>query len=166
MVPLGPPGATPVAARTDVVPHRVGQKWKCPNCGRGFARRNQAHSCQVVPLQTHLAKASPEVRKIYQAIIRALRTLGPFEAVPTKTGINLLSATSLGGVSLHKTYANLGLVLTRRVEDPRVVSVLQISPRSFAHRVKIEAVSGLDEVVRGWLKEAYQVGLMAGRRPG
>jgi len=138
--------------------------WKCRNCGRRFARPNQAHSCQVVPLRAHLAKAPPAVRCIYHAVMRALRACGPVQVAPTKTGINLLSRTSLGGMSLHKSYVNLGLVLTYRLDDRRVAGVLQISPRSFAHRLRLQSVADVDATVRRWLREAYQVGLMAGRR--
>ncbi len=139
--------------------------WKCPKCGRRFAHANQAHSCQVVPMSPHRAKAPPGVRRIYQAVMRALRACGPVQVAPTKTSINLLSRTSLGGISLHKSYLNLGLVLSHRVDDRRVASVLQISPRSFAHRLRLQSVADVDAAVRRWLREAYQVGLMAGHRP-
>ncbi len=143
--------------------------WKCPKCGRRFARPGQAHSCQVVPLATHLRKAPPGVRRIYAAIMRAIRACGPVQIAPTKTGINLLSGTSLGGMTLHREYINLGLVLTRRLEGThpprRVVSVLQLSPRSFAYRVRVRSVAEVDAQLRGWISEAYAVGRMAGRRP-
>jgi hypothetical protein len=112
----------------------------------------------------HLAKASPPVRSIYDAVMRALRACGPVQVAPTKSGINLLSRTSLGGITLHRTYLNLGLVLTHRLDDARVTSVLQISPRSFAHRLRLASVADVDAKVKSWLREAYQVGLMAGRR--
>ena len=140
--------------------------WRCPKCGRRFAHPNQAHSCQVVPLRTHLATAPPAVRRIYQAVMRALRACGPVQVAPTKTGINLLSGTSLGSVRLHQRYLNLGLLLTYRLDDRRVTSVLQLSPRSFAHRLRLESVADVDASLRRCLREAYQVGLMAGRRPG
>ncbi len=98
--------------------------------------------------------------------MRALRACGPVQVAPTKTGINLLSGTSLGSVSLHRSYLNLGLLLTYRLDDRRVTSVLQLSPRSFAHRLRLESVADVDAALRRCLREAYQVGLMAGRRPG
>ena len=144
---------------------RPSPKWQCPKCGRRFARARQAHSCQVVPLATHLRKASAEVRRIYHALLQAIRDVGPVQAVPTKTGINLLSGTSLGGIGLHRDFADVGLVLTRRVDHPRIMSVLQISRRSYVHRVRVRSASEVDGQLRTWLREAYQVGLLAGRRP-
>jgi hypothetical protein len=119
-----------------------------------------------VPLKSHLAKASPETRAIFEAIIRALGQIGPVQVAPTKTGINLLSRTSLGGLSLHRGYVKVGLVLTRRLESARVQTVLQLSARSFVHRIRVSSVTQVDSELGGWLREAYQVGLMAGRRVG
>jgi hypothetical protein len=138
--------------------------WKCPRCGRRFARARQAHSCAVVPLAAHLAKASPEVRAIYRALMAALRACGPVRAAPTKTGINLLARTSLGSVALQRTSAVLGLVLTRRLRSPRVESYLQLSPRSHHHRIRLAAAREVDAELTGWLREAHAVGMMAGRR--
>jgi hypothetical protein len=120
----------------------------------------------VVSLATHLRKASPEVQAIYRAVVAELKQCGPLDAVPTKTGINLLSRTSLGGIRLQKSKARLGLVLTRRIQDPRIQSVLRISPRSYVHYINVESMAGLDATLRGWLREAHQVGMLAGQRVG
>ena len=79
------------------------------------------------------------MREIYEAIIRAIRACGPVQIAPTKTGINL---------------------------GDRITSVRQLSPRSFAHRVRVAAVSEVDAELRDWIREAYAVAKMAGRRPG
>jgi hypothetical protein len=104
------------------------------------------------------------VRRIYEAVIKHLRSCGPLDAVPTKTGINLLSRTSLGGIQLQKSKARIGFVLTRRVTDPRIRGTLQISPRSVVHYVDLRAPADLDADVRLWLKEAHGVGMLAGKR--
>ena len=37
--------------------------WACPECGRSFASRNQAHTCAALgDLDRHFARASPQVR--------------------------------------------------------------------------------------------------------
>lgn len=138
--------------------------WKCPTCKRRFAKRNQAHSCQVVPLATHLSKADADTLAVYRAILSILEALGPLQVAPTKSGINLLSRTSLGSLTLHRDYIDLSLVLTRRLESPRVRSVLQLSPKSFVHKVRVGSRAELDSELAQWLEESYQVGLMAGRR--
>ncbi len=139
--------------------------WKCPKCGRQFARPRQAHSCQVVSLETHLEHAGPDVVAIFDEVVRYLRMCGPLDVVPTKTTINFLSRTSLGGIRLQRRKARLGLVLMRQVEDPRVHSTLRLSPQRIVHFIELATARDVDATVRRWLREAHEVGMLAGHRP-
>ena len=138
--------------------------WRCPECARQFARKSQAHSCKTVSLETHLIKASPEVTRIYLALERLIREIGPFTAVPTKTSITLLSRTTFAGVVVRKRWLNLAFVLTREIEHPRITKVEQLSPRTFVHSVRLRSTRDVDEQLRKWLRDAYEVGRLAGRR--
>jgi hypothetical protein len=117
-----------------------------------------------VSIARHLEQADPEVRRIYEAVVAELQRCGPLEAVATKTGINLLSRTSLGSIKLQKRKARLALVLTRSMQDPRVQRVLRLSARSVVHYIDVSRVSELDQALRGWLREAHATGMLAGRR--
>jgi hypothetical protein len=138
--------------------------WRCPECARQFARKSQAHSCKTVSLESHLIKASAEVTRVYLALERLIREMGPFTAVPTKTSITLLSRTTFAGVVVRKHWLNLTFALTREVEHPRITKVGRISPRTFAHSVRVRSTRDVDEQLRKWLREAYELGLLAGRR--
>ena len=138
--------------------------WRCPVCKREFARKSQAHSCKVTPLEEHLSKATPETMEIYAALEAALRTCGPYTAAPAKTQINLLSRTSFGGITLRREWIRLGFVLTRDLDDPRIVSTERLSPRTYVHQVQLRSAADVDKKLRRWLEEAYQVGMLAGRR--
>lgn len=138
--------------------------WICPTCKRTFARANQAHSCQVVPLSEHLKKTSKEVGEIYKALVARIRENGPLQVAPTKTGVNLLSRTSLGSVRFGKAHLDIGFVLTRKLSSSRVRSSLQLSPRSVMHSIRVTTIAEVDDELAGWLAESYQVGMMAGRR--
>lgn len=133
-------------------------------CKREFVRKSQAHSCKVASLDKHLSKASPGTLETYAALEAALRDCGPYTAVPTKTQVNLLSRTSFGSFILRRNWINLGFVLTRDLDDPRIVSTERLSPRTYAHRVQLRSAADVDKKLRQWLTEAYQVGMLAGRR--
>ena len=139
--------------------------WQCPECAREFARKSQAHSCKTVSLESHLASASPEVTRIYLALERLIREFGPFTAVPTQTQITLLARTTFAGVTVRKQWLSLGFVLTREIEHPRITRVERVSPRTCVHRVRLRSVRNVDAQLREWLREAYAVGQLAGRRP-
>lgn len=139
--------------------------WRCPGCAREFARKSQAHSCRTVPLEAHLANASPEVTRIYMALERLIREFGPFTAVPTQTQITLLGRTTFAGVTVRKQWLNLGFMLTREIEHPRITRVEKVSPRTLVHTVRLRSMRNIDAQLRAWLREAYSVGQLGGRRP-
>jgi hypothetical protein len=148
-----------------VVPRPVTTSWTCPECARKFARPRQAHSCAVVPLSDHLMRATPETRAIFERVMQAVHACGPVQVAPTKTGINLMSGTSLGSVSLHKGYVNIGLVFTREIKHARLKLLYRLSAQSFGYRVRVDSPSEVDADLKTWIREAYETGKLAGRRP-
>lgn len=139
--------------------------WRCPECAREFARKSQAHSCRTVSLESHLVNGSPEVTRIYLALERVVREFGPFRAVPTQTQITLLARTTFAGVTIRKQWLNLGFVLTREIEHPRITRVEKVSQQTLVHTVRLRSVRNVDAQLRTWLREAYAVGQLGGRRP-
>jgi hypothetical protein len=122
------------------------------------------HSCKVTSLDDHLAKTSPEARRIYAAIENYLRSLGPLIVAPTMTGINLLSRTSLGSIAVRKDSLDVGFILTHEIASPRISWRLQLSAHTYAYRTRLQSMDDFDEELRGWLREAHAVGMMAGKR--
>jgi hypothetical protein len=51
--------------------------WTCPDCGRGFANRNQPHACARHGLEPHFAGRPPEIRALYEALLERVRACGP-----------------------------------------------------------------------------------------
>lgn len=50
------------------------------------------------------------------------------------------------------------IVLTRRLQNSRFTRIETMSPKCYVHHFRIESLSELDDQVKGWLQEAYQVG--------
>jgi len=50
------------------------------------------------------------------------------------------------------------VVVTRRLERPRFRRIDTMAPPRYVHHFRIESLSELDEEVKSWLREAYQVG--------
>ena len=133
--------------------------WTCPKCGRRFANRNQTHTC--APLRTvedHLARKPPEIVETYRAFEAAARGAGPFEILAEKTRIAFFVRMSFGGARVLNSFIEGAVVLARRVEDPRFTSILSASPRNHVHYWRMRRPDDVDEKVRAWLAEAYEVG--------
>ena len=133
-------------------------------CAREFARKSQAHSCKVVTLESHLKNASQETLQIYSALEGALRRCGKYTTVATKSQITLMAPTSFAGLHIRRDSISLEFLMTRRIEHPRILSMLQVSQRTFAYKVQLRSPGDVDRKLCEWLSEAYQVGLAAGRR--
>jgi Domain of unknown function (DUF5655) len=55
------------------------------------------------------------------------------------------------------------VVLRRRLERPRFRRIDTITSHCFVHHFRVESLNELDEEVRSWLREAYQVGAQSDR---
>lgn len=94
-------------------------------------------------------------RKIYDAIEKYVRTLGPVKVDPVTVGVFFKRTRTFAEVRAKKTCVVLEMLHSRVIEDPRIAKVFKLSANRAAHFVELERVADFDRVVRGWLKEAF-----------
>lgn len=133
--------------------------WSCPRCGRTFANTGQVHTCaRLGELDTHLARASPAVRATVDAILDAVKALGPVEILPQRTRIALHGRMSFAALVPRTRWLDGHLVLARRVDSPRFRRVEVYSPRNVVHTFRLASPAEVDDQFTAWLAEAYRVG--------
>ena len=133
--------------------------WTCPECGRGFASRNQVHTCAALgDLDRHFARASPQVRATFDAVLAAVARVGPVQVLAEKTRIALQVRMSFAAFMPRRDWLNGHLVLARRIDSPRFLRIDMLSPRNVVHAFRLTAPAEVDEEFADWLAEAYQVG--------
>jgi Domain of unknown function (DUF5655) len=135
-----------------------GRLWRCPECGRRFANRNQSHFCGKHRLDAHFDGKDPGVRKLFRAFLRLLRRFGAVTVLPEKTRIAFQVRMSFAALSVRRTYLVGHFVLARRLEHPRFLGIQTISPKNHVHRFRLEKLTELDEEFSAWAREAYAVG--------
>ena len=144
--------------------------WKCGRCGREFANRNQTHVCGRHDLEHHFAGKPPQIRALFDAVVAAIRELGPVEILPEKTRIAFHVRMSFAQLTPRRQWLDGHVVLARRLESPRFRSVQTFSPRNHLHTFRISTPDDVDAEFRSWLAEAYAVGeqkhLAKGPEPG
>ena len=134
--------------------------WTCPDCGRRFANRNQSHSCGPLrSVEDHLEGKPPQIAETYRLFEAAARAVGPLDVLAEKTRIAFFVRMSFAGARVLKSFVEGEVVLARRIEDPRFTSILSISPRNHVHYWKMRRPEDVDDQVKDWLAEAYDVGL-------
>ncbi len=133
--------------------------WTCPRCGRGFTNPRQSHSCAPLSqLDDHFGSAAPEVRATLEAILAAVRQLGPVTVLPEKSRIALQVRMSFAALMPRRRWLNGHLVLARSVDTPRFPRVQPLSPRNVVHTFRLYRPDEVDAEFTGWLAEAYRVG--------
>ena len=133
--------------------------WRCPRCGRTFASLHQTHTCAPLrDLDAHFAGAQPQVRVVFDRILEFVTSLGPVTVLPEKTRIALHVRMSFAAFTPRRHWLSGHLVLARRVESPRFVKIETYSPRNVVHAFRFTSPEEIDDEVKTWLAEAYEVG--------
>jgi hypothetical protein len=96
-----------------------------------------------------------EQRQAYDRVIRHLRSLGPLHEDAVSVGVFLKASRTVAEARPRARGLALVLWLPRRVEDPRITRVLAVRGRRVAHQLVLRTAADVDEVVLGWLDEAY-----------
>lgn len=132
--------------------------WRCPECGRVFANRNQSHTCGLHDLESHFRGKPPEIRALFDGVVRLIESIGPVRILPEKTRIAFQVRMSFAQVTPRQRWLDGHLVLARRLEHPRFLKVQTFSPRNHLHAFRLTSASELDAEFRAWMEEAYRVG--------
>lgn len=132
--------------------------WSCPACGRTFGRTGQPHSCApAADLGTWLQGRAPEVGPIVAAIQAHLGRVGDDVRVEaTRDALMLKRARTFAEVKPRRDRTEVSFVLSRRVDDPRVVRTLDMTRTRIVHVLELHRAVEVDEQLRGWLTEAYE----------
>ena len=134
--------------------------WRCPRCGQRFVARNMPHSCDVRTIDEHFAAASPALRAAFDAFVAAAREHGDVTLNATKSRITLQARFRFAGVERpRRDHLVAHFVLTRPVRSARLSRVEYVPPSYYVHKLRLHGPEDVDAELRGWLAEAYQVGL-------
>jgi hypothetical protein len=132
--------------------------WRCPDCGRQFANRNQFHFCGRHDLESHFAGKPPEIRKLFEAVVATIQRIGPVTVLPEKTRIAFQIRMSFAQVTPRMKWVDGHVVLARRLEHPRFRTVETISARNHVHHFRLTTIADIDAEFVDFLREAYAVG--------
>jgi hypothetical protein len=137
---------------------RLAPLWRCPDCRRAFANRNQSHACGRYTLASHFAGKSKNVRAIFDKLVEVAKKRGPVTVLPEKTRIAFQVRMSFAAFVIRQNWIDGHVVLARRFKHPRFRRIETFSPRNHLHAFRFESVEEIDDEVVSWFAEAYRVG--------
>ena len=117
------------------------------------------HSCGRYSVKQFLAGKSQHAVSLYEHFSALVHECGPVLMAPAKGRIGFQVRMIFAAVNkLSDSGLDAHVVLTRRLHGPRFRRIETMTPKCHVHHFRIESVSELDEEVKSWLQEAYQVG--------
>jgi hypothetical protein len=132
--------------------------WRCPDCRRQFANRNQSHACGRYTLASHFEGKSANVRAIFDKLRRVAESNGPITVLPEKTRIAFQVRMSFAAFVIRRNWVDGHVVLARRLENKRFRRIETYFPKNHLHAFRFESVDDVDAEVSAWFAEEYQVG--------
>ena len=107
--------------------------------------------------KSHFEGKDPEVRKIYDRLLKAVGRFGPFTEDPKKTSIHLVNQTAFAGVATRRSAMVLTLKSDQALASPRIHKSEQTSARRFHHEIKLTSRADIDTELLSWLRKAYDL---------
>lgn len=131
--------------------------WRCPSCGRRFAKSRQLHSCVAYSVNDHFAGRPPVVREMFEKVVAAAEQSGPVRLDAVKSGIKLATHYHFAVASPRKDGLKLELLMDGAPADPRVLTSLQLGPAKYAWYLTLTSPADIDRQLKRWLARAYQL---------
>jgi len=128
------------------------------------------HSCGRYSVAKFLSGKSPDSVALYQRFAQLVNECGPVTLAPAKTRVGFQVRMIFAAVNKLGARGLEGhVVLPRRLKSVRFARIERMTPKCYVHHFRIESLSELDEEVKSWLQEAYEVGTqkhLARTKPG
>jgi hypothetical protein len=109
-------------------------------------------------MDAQFAGKPKQLRDIFDSILNGLQKDGSEVRVDaSESSINLAGRSHFGGARVLKDNLDIGFILDRKINNPRIRKTQEITNNIFAHTVKLKKPSDVDPELMSWLKEAYSL---------
>lgn len=135
--------------------------WNCAKCGRQFKHATTYHSCVRVNPDSHFIGKKPNVKKVYDKILKETKKFGNVNVSPVQSGIMLKNASTFLGIRLGKTWLDMDFFLPEETNEFPIYKTMRYSKSKTVHYVRLENPKEVDKQLIGWMKISYN---MAGKK--
>ena len=131
-------------------------RWTCPDCGREFGRTRQGHECApALSLEEYFSTGPERERPIFEAVHAHFRTLGDVYVEPVQVGIFFKVHTTFAQLRTMTKWVALSFFSPQRIDHPRISRKPVEYNGRWHHVVNVRDAAEIDDLVRGWLTQAY-----------
>ena len=132
--------------------------WTCPVCKRPFKRKDQQHSCTLVSAASVFEKRSPELKKLYDRIVKEVSKMGTYreETVPPAS-IYFKTKSTFLGLKVKKDLLEVEFFLDHLEQVQPVSKYLRTSRHRVVHCVPVDRPEDINKQLLNWIKESYHL---------
>ena len=131
--------------------------WICPKCGRQFKYATNYHSCVRVNADKHFMNKEPNVRTVYDKILREAKKFGKVNISPVQTSIMFKNVSTFLGINLRKDSLDISFFLPEETNEFPVYKTFRYGKNKVAHSVRLESPSEVDKQLVNWMKISYSL---------
>jgi hypothetical protein len=112
---------------------------------------------QTHAVEQHFTKSQPQVRAIYNQLLKIAKRFGPIREESKKTSIHLVNRTAFAGVATRKDALILTVKAASDLAHPRIMKHEQTSTNRWHLEFRLESPNQLDSEIESWLREAFEL---------
>jgi predicted transport protein len=132
--------------------------WTCPKCKRIFKRKDQSHSCILISKESLFTKRSPELKKLYDKIVKEVNKFGKYREETMKSDVIFFKTKSTFlGIKVKKDHLDIEFYLENLQNVPPVTKYLQTSKNRVVHLVPIDQPEDINKQLISWIKRSYDL---------
>jgi hypothetical protein len=131
--------------------------WTCPQCGRKFKTERHYHSCDVVTMDDHLKKCTPEIKKLAEKIFKMALSWKNVQITPLKSMILITAGMNFMSMKPKKEWLEIEFILEEEINEFPIYKTLRYTRNKVVHSVKIDSEEDLNLQLTDWLKQAYNL---------
>lgn len=111
----------------------------------------------VTDLESHFLNKVPEVKATFEKLYRKVSAFGPFTLNSVKHAILFTATSHFLAVKPKRKWLDIEFVLPYPQEGFPIHKTVQAGKNKWAHFMRLESEGEVDELLLGWLKEAYEL---------
>ena len=132
-------------------------RWTCPECGRQFGRTRQGHECApAMTIEEYFSTGPPWERPIFDAVHAHLTSLGDVHVEPVSVGIFFKVTSTFCQLRPMTRWSALSFFSPARIDHARISRKPAEYSGRWHHVVNLRDAGEVDDLVLGWLTEAYE----------
>lgn len=131
--------------------------WSCPVCNRSFKTRNQYHSCIQQNVESHFQNKPPEIKLLFDQLLRRISEIGETRQSVVKSAIFLKKEATFMEIKARKDYIELGFYLDEEIKEFPIIRTLRVSKNRIEHVIHLHQSSDIDDQLMHYLRRSYSI---------